>query len=188
MQVSITGRHVELTPPLKSYVEEKLQHLKHSFDQVVDVHVVLSVEKNRQYAEVSIQACGVTIHGKEETEDMYASIDGVVDKLNRQLKRYRAKMQHHHKRGRIRNVDTQLSHRVLATPNTTEEISVDYTPEVLHLEQMAAKPMSVDEAVMQMELSSKESVFVFTNQDTHHMNVLYRRDDGRFSWIEPQQT
>ncbi len=95
MQVSITGRHVELTDALKQYVEEKLQHLKHSFDQVVAVHVVLSVEKFRHRCEVTIQANRLNIHASHETDDMYASIDGVVDKLNRQLKRYRAKMRKH---------------------------------------------------------------------------------------------
>jgi len=95
MQVSITGHHVDLTEPLKRYVEEKLNHLRYSFDHVVHAHVVLSVEKFRQCAEVTLHVNGQSIHGKHETEDMYASIDGVMDKLNRQLKRYRAKSRPH---------------------------------------------------------------------------------------------
>lgn len=95
MQVSITGRHVELTDPLKAYVHDKLGHLKHSFDHVVDVHVVLGVEKHRQRCEINMAANGVNIHAKDETDDMYAAIDGVVDKINRQLKRYRSKLQRH---------------------------------------------------------------------------------------------
>jgi len=187
MQVSITGRHVELTDPLKQYVQEKLQHLKHSFDQVVDVHVVLSVEKFRQRCEVTIQANKLNIHGRHETEDMYASIDGVVDKLNRQLKRYRAKMRKHQAAPDNEAPAIQVSHRILATNTNEEELDADQVPEVLEMEHMAAKPMHVDEAVMQLELSDAQPVVVFTNQDTNSMNVVYRRGDGKLGWIAPEQ-
>jgi len=188
MQVSMTGRHVELTDPLKQYVQGKLQHLKHSFDQVVDVHVVLSVEKFRQCCEITIQVNGLTVHGSHETEDMYASIDGVVDKLNRQLKRYRAKMRKHQVEPENNAAAIQVSHRILATAGEEEELPVDQTPEVLEMERISAKPMSVDEAVMQLELSDEQPVFVFTNQDTNSMSVVYRRGDGKLGWIEPEQT
>ena len=186
MQVSITGRHVELTEPLKQYAREKLQHLKHSFDQVVDVHVVLSVEKFRQRCEVTIQANRLTIHGSHETEDMYASIDGVVDKLNRQLKRYRAKMRKH-QGGANDSAAITVSHKVLEMAAHEDEIPADQQPEVLEKEDMAAKPMSVDEAVMQLELSEHQPVLVFTNEETNSMNVLYRRNDGKVGWIAPEQ-
>jgi len=91
MRISMTGRNLELSEALKSYVGEKLTHLNHSFDRVVDTHVVLSVEKFRHCCEITIHANGSTIHAKHETEDMYASIDGVIDKINRQLKRYSQK-------------------------------------------------------------------------------------------------
>jgi len=188
MQVSMTGRHVELTDPLKQYVQEKLKHLKHSFDQVVDVHVVLSVEKFRQRCEISIQANRLNIHGSHETEDMYASIDGVVDKLDRQLKRYRAKMRKHQASPENNAPAIHVSHRILATTGEEEELAADQPPEVLEMKRMAAKPMSVDEAVMQLELSDRQPVFIFTNQDTNSMNVLYRRGDGRLGWIEPEQS
>jgi len=187
MQISITGRHVELTDPLKDYVNEKLQHLKHSFDHVVDVHVVLSVEKFRQRCEVTIQANGVNIHGSEETEDMYASIDGVVDKLSRQLKRYRAKLRKHQdQHGQRKGREIKVSHRVLHTAADDSELPANKQPEVLQLEQTAAKPMSVDEAVMQFELSERQPVMIFTNQETSNMNVLYRMKDGKLGWIEPE--
>jgi len=183
MQVSITGRHVELTDPLKAYVDDKLQHLKHSFDHVVDVHVVLSVEKFRQRCEVSMQASGINIHGSHETEDMYASIDGVVDKLNRQLKRYRAKLRRH--RGDSAGREIKVSHKVLDMAVEQVELSEDHQPETLRHEQIDAKPMSVDEAVMQLELGSRDLLF-FTNGQTEQLNAVYRRSDGALSWIEPE--
>ena len=185
MQVSITGRHVELTEPLKTYTKEKLMHLKHSFDQVVDVHVVLSVEKFRQCCEVTIQASGLTIHGSHETEDMYASIDGVVDKLNRQLKRYRAKMRKH-QGVPLNESSIAVSHKVLELTSSDDEIPADHLPEVLEMEHISVKPMSVDEAVMQLELSERHLLLVFTNEETNSMNVLYRRNDGKLGWIAPE--
>jgi len=183
----MTGRHVELTDALKDYTTEKLQHLKHSFDHVVDVHVVLSVEKFRQRCEVNIQANRITIHGSDETEDMYASIDGVVDKLNRQLKRYRAKMRKHQEIPSGHDAAITVSHKVLEMEGSEDEIPADKLPEVLEMEAMSVKPMSVDEAVMQLELSDQNPVLVFTNEETNSMNVLYRRHDGKLGWITPQQ-
>lgn len=187
MQVSITGRHVELTEPLKNYVHEKLQHLSHSFDQLVDVHVVLSVEKFRQRCEVNMQANGINIHGTHETEDMYASIDGVVDKLNRQLKRYRSKLRKHESQhGQRKGREIKVSHRVLDLAHEKDELAEDHAHSVVDHEQIEALPMSVDEAVMQLELNESQSVFFFTNVDTDSLNALYRRRDGTLSWIEPE--
>ncbi|MDQ6969377.1 MAG: ribosome-associated translation inhibitor RaiA [Mariprofundus sp.] len=185
MQVSITGRHVELTDPLKAYVNDKLQHLKHSFDQVVDVHVVLSVEKFRQRCEISMQVSGVNIHGSHETEDMYASIDGVVDKLNRQLKRYRAKLRRHRNVAQKDAREIKVSHKVLDMAHDSDVLAEDHQPETLRHEQLDAKPMSVDEAVMQLELGSRDIMF-FTNDQTASLNAVYRRPDGALSWIEPE--
>ncbi|MDQ6962134.1 MAG: ribosome-associated translation inhibitor RaiA [Mariprofundaceae bacterium] len=187
MHVSITGRHVELTESLKTYVDEKLQHLKHFLDHVVDVHVVLSVEKFRQEVEVTIQANGISIHGSHETDDMYASIDGVVDKLSRQLKKYRAKMQKHgSQKKRSLSNDIKVSHRVLDTAMAVEELDEEHEHEVVHHEHHYAKPMSIDEAVMQFELGSKQQVMMFMNQDTDRLNVLYRKDNEQLGWIEPE--
>jgi len=187
MQVSITGRHVELTDALKSYVDDKLQHLKHSFDHVVDVHVVLSVEKIRQRCEVNMQANGINIHGSHETDDMYASIDGVMDKLNRQLKRYRSKLRNHlSQHGQRKGREIKVSHHVIDLAHEQEEFAESHKPDVLSHEVIQAQLMNVDEAVMQMELAENKSVLMFTNADTNTLNALYRRSDGSLNWLEPE--
>jgi putative sigma-54 modulation protein len=186
MQVSITGHHVELTDPMKEYVHSKLQHLKPFFDQMVDVHVVLGVEKFRQRCEISMQANGVNIHGSHETEDMYASIDGGVDKLTRQLKRYRAKMQRHQGAEKVSDrTNIKISHRVLDLTPDAEELNEDHEPATIRREQIDAKPMHVDEAVMQLELGDRDVVF-FTNEHSGLLNAVYRRPDGALSLIEPE--
>jgi len=187
MQVSITGRHVELTDPLKAYVNDKLQHLKHSFDHVVDVHVVLSVEKIRQRCEVSIQANGINVHGTHETDDMYSAIDGVMDKLDRQLKRYRAKLRNHlAKHGQRKGRDIKVSHRVLDLEQGEGELPEAQQPNVVTHKSIEAHTMSVDEAVMQMELAENKMLLMFTNADTDTLNALYRRPDGSLNWLEPE--
>ncbi|MDQ6952156.1 MAG: ribosome-associated translation inhibitor RaiA [Mariprofundaceae bacterium] len=187
MQVSITGHHVELTDAMKSYVNDKLQHLKHSFDHVVDVHVVLSVEKFRHSCEVTMQVSGINIHGSHETDNMYASIDGVMDKLNRQLKRYRAKLRKRQtQHGQRQTREIKVSHRVLDVKIDQEELAESDTPNVLNHETLEAHTMSVDEAVMQMELNDKQNVLLFTNAESSALNALYRRSDGSLNWIEPE--
>ncbi len=184
MQISITGRHVELTEPLKNYVHEKLGHLKHAFDHVVDVHVVLTVEKYRQRCEVNMTANGVVIHAKAETDDMYASIDAVVDKLNRQLKRYRAKLQRH--QNKKRKTSMRLRHKVLDVARDREELDAAFRPNPLDEEAVDVEVLSVDEAVMKLELSEKDNVLLFTNEETGKLNALSRRPDGSIQWIEPE--
>ena len=187
MQVSMTGHHVELTDAMKDYVNDKLQHLKHSFDHVVDVHVVLSVEKFRQNCEVSMQVSGINIHASHETDDMYASIDGVMDKVNRQLKRYRAKLRNRQtKQAQRANRDIRVAQRVVHFADNIEELEIADAPSVLHHEIVEATLMSVDEAVMQMELDDQKHVLLFTNAETSALNALYRRADGTFNWIEPE--
>lgn len=97
MQINLTGHHVDITDALRDYVEEKFQRLERHFDQVIDVHVVLTVEKNQQTAEVNLQVSGNQIHAVASHDDMYAAIDGLIDKTDRQLLKHKEKMKDHHR-------------------------------------------------------------------------------------------
>jgi putative sigma-54 modulation protein len=96
MQIDITGHHVDVTPPLRAYVTEKMQRLTRHFDQISSVHVILNVEKLKQQAEATVHASGRTIFAAATAEDMYASIDGLIDKLDRQVRRYKDRITDHH--------------------------------------------------------------------------------------------
>lgn len=98
MNLSVTGRHVEVTDALKDYVEEKMAKLERHFDAVTDIHVILSVEKIRQQAEATIDLAGTKIHAEAENSDMYASIDALTDKLDRQVRKHKEKLRDHHRR------------------------------------------------------------------------------------------
>ncbi len=101
MQVSLSGHHVEITDSLRSYVNEKIERLDRHFDQALDIHVVLTVEKLRHKAEATMHVSGANMHADDEKEDMYAAIDGMVDKLDRQGKKHKEKSQSYRNKGAI---------------------------------------------------------------------------------------
>ena len=97
MQINLTGHHVELTPPLHDYVNSKMERLERHFDHVTDIHVILSVEKLRHKAEATLRVSGGTLFADAVQEDMYAAIDSLTDKLDRQVKKHKEKLTDHHR-------------------------------------------------------------------------------------------
>ncbi|WP_405236823.1 ribosome hibernation-promoting factor, HPF/YfiA family [Lentisalinibacter orientalis] len=98
MQLDVTGHHVEVTPALKDYVQTKLGRIERHFDHVTDVHCILTVEKLRHKAEATVQVSGGRLYADATEEDMYAAIDGLIDKLDRQVKKHKEKLCDHHAR------------------------------------------------------------------------------------------
>jgi len=108
MQISVTGHHVDITEALRSYVDNKLERLERHFDQVTNVHVILSVEKLRQKAEATLHLNGSDVYADAVHEDMYAAIDGLIDKLDRQVKKHKEKnTNHHHDRNVTRDLPAE---------------------------------------------------------------------------------
>lgn len=179
MQIDVTFRHMDASEPVRAYAEEKVARVKKYIEEPIDAQVVLSVEKKiRHNAEVTIIAKGITIKGSEETNDMYAAIDAVVDKIERQLKRYKEKIKNHKPTaGRERQVEK----RVVAA----ESLGEGGTPVIIRSRSFEVKPMSVEEAVMQMDLLNKDFL-VFTDDRSEEINVVYRRRDGNYGLIVPQ--
>ncbi|HIJ87246.1 MAG TPA: ribosome-associated translation inhibitor RaiA [Desulfuromonadales bacterium] len=181
MQVTMTFRHMEQSDALKAYAEEKLERIIKYIDSPINVQVYFSVEKKiRHIVEIVINSKGVSTKASEATHDMYASIDAVIDKIERQLVRYKEKIKAHKPNGDEHG--RQLSKRIFEAESieaNTESVVIKTTTET-------AKPMSVEEAVMQMDLLHKDFI-VFTDADSSEINVLYRRKDGNFGLIEPQR-
>ncbi len=96
MQLKLTGHHIEITPPLRAYVEKKLERIVRHFDHVIDYNVVLTVEKLQQKAECTLHVSGNAIHADAVQDDMYAAIDNLADKLDRAVKKYKEKLTDHH--------------------------------------------------------------------------------------------
>ena len=169
MNVIIKGRHMDLTRNLKDYSEEKINKFNKYLTNISEATVTLSVEKYRHKAEVLLKVNGLMIQAESITDEMYASIDDVIEKLERQVRKYKEKVVSHRK-----NMREQAS----SLPD--EEVATM----IIKRKLFDIKPMSVDEAASSMDMMEK-MFFVFTNASSGDINVLYKRDDGHLGLIEP---
>jgi putative sigma-54 modulation protein len=171
---------MESSEPLKSYAEDKLERVKKYIDEPIVAQVFLTVEKIRHCAEVTITAKGITIKAAEETNDMYAAVDAVVDKIERQLRRYKERIKAHKPSADTRERKIQKS--IVAA----ESLEQSQEPVIIRTKSFSIKPMSVEEAVMQMDLLHKDFL-VYTEAATENINVVYRRKDGNYGLISPEK-
>ena len=178
MKIIFKGKHIEVTDAMRNYIEKRLSKIERHFDHILEVIVTLSVEKNRQIVEATLQASRALIRAEEETDDMYASIDKVVDKLERQIQKYKKKyfQKPHSGIEKKRLVNKEVN---------VEDSESDKIARIVKTKRFAVKPMSVEEAAMQMDLLG-HNFFVFANDNTNKVNVLYKRKDGNFGLIEPE--
>ena len=174
MNVLVRGRNVNVTNALKEYVEKRVGKLDKFLDGVDDITVVLVVEGDSHKVEVTIPVNGMILRGEEATGDMYASIDLVVEKLEKQIEKYKGKLV------RRRNANDQKNAFTGYAPPEEDE-----GPQVVKTKRFAIKPMPVDEAVLQMNLLG-HNFFVFSNAETDLVNVVYKRKDGNYGLIEPE--
>lgn len=177
MNIHITVKNIELTDAIKSYVEKKVAKVKRYFDQVIDVNVVLDVHKNVHLAEVLVNAKGVFLKGAEKSEDLYASIDLAVDKIDRQLVKYKSKLKNK------KLIDKKFEQPLKLDVYNVDSLDAD-DPVSIITKDIPVKPMDVEEAVMQMDLLNK-NFFVFRNAKSSEVNVVYKRDDGNIGLITP---
>jgi putative sigma-54 modulation protein len=174
MQVTVIGKHIEVTDALRQYATEKFGKLEKYLPKAVQISVSLSVVKKVHHiAEASIKSNGLLIQASEETEEMYSAIDLLIEKIERRVRRYKEKLVDHKHQGA--KAETTWSS---ASP------SEDRVPEIIKTKRFDLKPMLPEEAVMQMELLDKE-FFIFANAGSGLVNVIYKRKDGNVGLIEP---
>ena len=182
--VKVTGRHLQITPAISDYVTRKIESLHLDYPKIIEAHMILEVEKYRHTAE-AILVCSnhITIEAREETSDMYAAIDAVVDKIARQMRKYKTRLMKKHRPRK--DIVHHLEEHVLEPEPVELENEEDGTHHpVVRSERYPVKPMFVDEAVLQLEMSTRQFI-VFLNARSSRMNVLYRRNSGEFGLIEP---
>lgn len=172
MNIIVTGRQIEVTPALKNYAEKKIKKIKRYLSNITEAVVTINVEKYRHKVEVLLKVNGVLVQAEGITGDIYSSIDDVVDKLERQIKRYKEKLVSHRKS------------ESKASAIVNEASAIAEVGRIIKNKRFELKPMSPDEAVMQMELLDKD-FFIFSNDNSGDINVIYRRKDGNFGLIEP---
>jgi putative sigma-54 modulation protein len=174
MQTSVTFKNLDPSDTLKSYVTDKLNRFDRLLDNPAEASVVLSVEKFRHIAEINIAGDRLTINGKEETVDMYSAIDNVMDKLEKQIKKSKQKIRERRPGSKAKNF-------------TMEDEAAGADDEIerqVRVKNIEYKPMDVEEAVLQMDLTT-DNFLVFTNARSDRVNVLYRRKDGHYGLIQP---
>jgi len=177
MDVTVTFRHTDPIESLKSYAEEKISKIKKYIDVPLEAHIVLSVEKFRHIADVTLSLNGTRIKAVEETDDMYSAIDQVMDKVENQVKKHIGKIRRHRGEG-VKAGEKALDEAL--------EESVEMSPDdfSIEVEKMVAKPMDPEEAAMQIMLLPQDFL-VFRNAKSREINVIYRKGDGNLGLIEP---
>ena len=175
MRITISGRNIDLTDGLKAAVEEKIGKLEKYFNPDTEVHVTLSVEKERQKVEVTIPMKGNIVRSEQVSNDMYVSIDLVEEVIERQLKKYRTKLIAKHQ-----SAATAFKQEFL-----DEQSVEDEEIQITRVKKFDMKPMYAEDACVQMELLGHD-FFVFVNAETGQTNVVYKKKGNTYGLIEPE--
>ncbi len=188
MEIVVKGRHFEITPALRARIERDIQRLVKTFENPEDIHLVeaiLSLQKTWQSAEILIQGDGFVVRAEERTHDMYASIDGAIKKIERQLRKFRDKLiSKPRERSQGASTIEQATAQSLLSTEAEEAERSNSEPKIVRVKRFEMKPLSPEEAALQMELLN-HNFFVFLNAETNQINVIYRRQDGNYGLIEP---
>ncbi len=190
MQVNVSFRHMDASPAVQQYASDKLQHVvaKYVQGEDIDSQITFSVEKFWHIANFTININGVTVKSVEKTEDMYSSVDLALEKVERQVRRYKSKIRRHRPDQRERNFTMQVVEPAPTEDDPVVEEAVEEAAPAIAAETYTAPFMKVDDAIMHLELRSSQ-FFVYTDESTERINIVYKRDDGKFGLIdaEPQQ-
>ncbi len=177
MQVNITFRHLDSTEALKDHARAKVEHIQRYIDRPSEAHVVLYLENLEHKADINLKAGPFLLRGRATSGDMYASIDAAAERIERQLKKHKEKLKNH------KVAERANGQRAVDVRHAVLDIEKAPSDRIVKASTFQAKPMTLDEAVLQLELLDS-NFFVFQNAKDHAINVVYRRDDGNLGLIE----
>jgi putative sigma-54 modulation protein len=183
MTTEFTGRNIEITPALRSFTEKKLAKLGRYLDGITEAHVILRVEKHRQSAEIIVSSRRAKLSGSETTADLYASIGKVLEKLERQAKKLKEKRTWG--KARVKGAASIRAVRAVRAERAASDGDAAAAPRLIRTKRYALKPMTVDEAVLQVQ-GSRDSFLVYRDAGSQRVSVIYRRADGNLGLIEPE--
>lgn len=184
LPIVVTGRHIEITDAIREYSHKKIESLHLDYPRIIEAKIILDVEHHRQIAEI-ILFCADHIHieVKSTTEDIYASIDESISKIARRMRKFKTRLLKSHrprKDGSIRHLEQKVFH---ADDLHGELETIEHS--YIHQEQYKVRPLYPDEAIMDLEINDRPFV-VFHNQTTHKLAIMFRRKDGEYGLIEPE--
>ncbi len=171
MTITVKGRNIDVTPALREYVEKRLAKFERMLEDMNEAVVTLSSTKGSDRVELTVPLKGIVLRCEEETDSMYASIDLVVEKLERQGRKYKTKL--------------AKKNRAVVKPSLDDIVPIEEEETPVKTKKFPMKPISVDEAIMQMNLIG-HAFFAFANEETGKINVVYTRRDGKYGLLEPE--
>ena len=182
----VTGRHVEVTDAIRDYARKKVEGLHLDYPRIIEAKVIIDVQNHHLHTAEIILFCAnhIVIEVKSTTEDVYASIDESIAKIARRMRKYKTRLLKNHrprKNGSIRHLEEKVYHEESVLAEGKEDVEHSY----VHKEQFRVRPLYPDEAIMDLELSERPFV-CFHNQQTHRLAILFRRKDGEYGLIEPE--
>lgn len=183
VHLTVSGKNVQVTPALREHAERRASKLQKYFDdgRPLRADVVLYTERGSHVAEVTIQVGSLLVRGVGKTDDMYVSIDAAVDRIARQVRKYKTRI---HRKLQEGGKPAAMPAEPAEGPEEAGD-GAEAEPRVVRVKRFAFKPMTVEEAILQMELLGHD-FFVFTDAETDEVHVLYRRRDGNYGLIEPE--
>ncbi len=179
MRISVRGKNVDTTPPVREYLSKRLTKVERHFGSEVGINVFLSKEVEGYGAEITVPINGLLIRSEETAGDLYSAIDLSVDKLVRQVNRFR-------KRLHARRQASSIKQMPFISEIEAADDSEEQNGQIVRVKRFALKPMPAEEAVLQMNLLGHD-FFVFTNSESNQVSVVYRRHDGNYGLIEPER-
>ena len=187
MPITVTGRHVEVTEPMREYARKKIEGLHLDYPRIIDAKVILDVQThhNQQKAEIILHCANhIVIEADTVNGDIYAAIDETISKIARRMRKFKTRMlksTHRPRKSSIKHIEQSI---YLEDHLHSEGEEQHIEPAYVHHEQYKIRPLFPDEAILDMAMSEREFI-VFHNQHTHKLAILYRRKDGEFGLIEP---
>jgi len=188
MNVIVSGKNLKITEPLREYAVEKVESIQRYFDHIIETDITLSADRKKSEGQscrvnVTVWANGTILKSMDSREEMYAAINGAIGKIERQLKKYKQKLRENPKRRRP-SLAAEMPVPVESVHTVMKVTRQESKPQIIRTQNFAMKPMSIDEAAMQLE-ALKQDFMVFANAETNEVNVVYRRNDGNIGLIEP---
>lgn len=186
LPITVTGRHVEVTAAMREYAQKKVEGLHLDYPRIIEAKVILDVQPHRQQVAEIILFCAnhIVIEVDTTSEDIYAAIDESISKIARRMRKFKTRMlkSHRPRKGSIKLLQEHVYHET-ALESETDHIE----PAYVHKEQYKVRPLYTDEAMLDLAMSGKSFV-VFHNQNTHKLAILFRREDGEYGLVEPEDT
>ncbi len=181
LSVAVTFRHVDTSPAIRDYATDKVRHVTNKYlRKAEDAHIILSVAKRRHQAEINIRASHFDISAHATTGDLYSATDAAVDKVEAQLRKHKDRINHHKGHQGAAGSVAAIEVTVLGI----DETGGDSGPRVIETERIPAKPLSLDDAILQLELQHA-AFLVFRNAANETISVIYKRSDGSYGLIAP---